>query len=283
MPRVPPGPSSLTTDIQAARAAYRGRAPVTSEGGFVKKRPMKLSTLFFVLAAVLFVLAAVAGLATPALLAFLLSTNRVPAPLLGILQQYQVLSGALIALFAASLASIGVALTMWNQRIIAAQQLDAQHQQDALALTITRQQIASAFIGEIEVILDELQHPGVKPVLVAAKTTIESDVGTVLVGTVRIDTHFGKYFDGNPGNVGIFPSRISEGLTRFYTTLETIRMGAGWYSRAVDLHTTEGKLLMTPQQMFALLTEIINRIDFCLQSGPIILQQLREIRDARSA
>jgi hypothetical protein len=239
--------------------------------------------LLFVLAAVFFVLAAVAGLATPALLAFLLSTERVPAPLLGILQQYPVLSGALIALFAASLASIGAALTMWNQRIIAAQQLDAQRQQDTLARALMKKQIASAFIGEIEVILDELRHPGLKPVLVEAKTAIQSraEETTVQVNTVRIDKHLGYFSTANPGNVGIFPSQISEELTRFYTTLETIRTSTDWYSRAVDLFTAEGKHLMGPRQMLGLLNDIIKNIDFCLQqSGPVILRQLREIRDA---
>jgi hypothetical protein len=78
----------------------------------------------------------------------LIFLDRLRSSWLDDLPKYQTLFGALI--FAASLASIGVALRNWNQRMISARQLAAERREEDLALGLKKQQIASAFIGEID-------------------------------------------------------------------------------------------------------------------------------------
>jgi hypothetical protein len=232
-------------------------------------------------ATTLLVLAAVIGLAA-APVAFLVFWYSFPTTWLIELPKYQALFGALIALFAASLASVGVAVTIWNQRLIVARQLAAQRQEQDLARGLTRQQIASAFIGEIAVILDELRHEFLRPVLETTVRNMELSEGQeIRVSTVRIGRHLGRYFDSNPGNVGLFPSAISEGLTRFYATLEEIRLDLDWYSSAIESNTKNETPLMSGQQILALIWKILREIDECLQSGPTLIEGLRVIRDAK--
>jgi hypothetical protein len=67
-------------------------------------------------------------------------------------------------MFAASLALIGAVLTSWNQRIISNRQIATKRREQELALGPKKQQIASAFIDEIDAILSELHHEFLKPI-----------------------------------------------------------------------------------------------------------------------
>ena len=222
------------------------------------------------------VLAAIVGLAIP-IVAGILFWHLFSATWSTELPKYQALFGGLTALFAASLASIAVVLTIGNQRQIANRQLAAQRQEQDLARALTKQQIASAFIGEIEVALDELRHEFLKPVLETALHDLSQlshqSPGPIPVGTARI------YYDSNPGNVGLFPSATSQGLTRFYATLEEIRLDLDWYSTAIDTYTNQEKHIMSYPQMVRLIRKILHEINFCLESGPRLVGELSAIRD----
>ena len=104
-----------------------------------------------IIATLLFTLAAIAGV-VPAL-GLLTFLGRFSS-CLDDLSKYQALLGAPI--LAASLALIGAALTSWKQQVISARQLAAQQREHDQALGLVRQQMASAFIREINVILNEL-------------------------------------------------------------------------------------------------------------------------------
>ena len=170
---------------------------------------------------------------------------------------------------------------MWNQRQIVGEQLAAQRKEHELARSLTRQQIAAAFIGEIDVILDELRHEFLGPVLEKTLRDLEtSPSAETQVASARIGSHFGRYFNSGPGNVGLFPSAISGDLTRFYTVLEEIRLGLDWYSSAVEAYTKQKTHIMSGPQMLGLLRKMVREIDSCLQLGPALISRLEAIRDA---
>lgn len=173
-------------------------------------------------------------------------------------------------------------LTIGNQRQIAGRQLAAQRREQDLARALAKQQIASAFIGEIEVALDELRHELLKPVLETALHDLSQlshqSPGPIPVGTAR-SRRVGRYYDSNPGNVGLFPSATSQGLTRFYATLEEIRLDLDWYSTAIDTYTNQKAHIMSYPQIIQLIRKILHEIDFCVEAGPRLVGELSAIRD----
>jgi len=223
-----------------------------------------------------YVLAAIVGFAVP-IVAGALFWHQFSATWSTELPKYQALFGGLAALFAVSLASFGVALTIGNQRQIASRQLAAQRQEQNLARNLAKRQIASAFMGELEVILNELGHESLKPPLERALNKLtELNVqspASVQVETVRIG-HLGRYYESSPGNVGLFAPDVARGLTRFYATLEDIRADVDWYSTAIEILTTEKNHIMTYQQITTLINKVLQEIDFCLKLGPTLLSEL---------
>jgi hypothetical protein len=202
------------------------------------------------------------------------------------LQHFQALAGGLVALFAASLGVVGVALTIRAQRLNVDRQLDAQRKEQDRARGLARRQVAAAFIGEIAVLVEELQHEMVRPVLTTALRNIESGAGPVPVTTVRIGGKFGRYFDSNPGNVGLFPNPVPENLTRFYSRFEAIKLDLDRYSdfaegfaRAPSSGVFSGG--MTPQQVIDLLHTVLRQIDFCIGSGSALIKELELFRDSQ--
>jgi hypothetical protein len=197
------------------------------------------------------------------------------------LPKYQALFGALIALFAAGLASLGVALTIFNQRRIVDRQLAAQRVEQDRARSHVRQQIASAFIGEIGVIIEELNHEMLQPVLQTTLDDIKATpAGNIRVTTVRIGKRISRYYESNPANVGLFPNRIPEELTRFYSTVEEVKLDLESYCDVVSAYTDQGKAKMSVPQLVYILQKTISNIDLCLKSGSSIIEHLKSIRDA---
>ncbi len=234
---------------------------------------MVLATVFLVVAAL------VAFMAAP--VAALLFWHWFPTTWPDELPKYQALFGALIALFTAGLASIGVALTIWNQRHIVANQLAAHRREQDRARSLVRQQIASAFIGEIGVIIEELKHELLRPVLEKTLHDIETaPAGTVRVTTARIGKNLSRYYESSPANVGLFPDSIPEELTRFYSTVEEVKLDLECYCDAVKAYTDEGKVKMGVPQVIYVLKKSLSNIDICLKSGHSIINNLKLIRDA---
>jgi hypothetical protein len=222
---------------------------------------------------VFYVLAVIFALAVPGALGVIF-WHQFSATWLTELPKYQALVAGFTALFTAGLASIGVALTIDNQKQIANRQLEARQREEELARGRKRQQIASAFIGEIEVALDELRHERLKPVLEKALEDLSSEPPH-LTGLVTIG-HFGRYYSSAPDNVGLFADAVSEGLTRFYATLEAVRANLDWFFSSV----AEKQHSMNPPAMIYLIKDVIHNIDSCLKTGPILVDKLKTVRDA---
>lgn len=160
------------------------------------------------------------------------------------LQKYQALAGAFVALFAASLGTLGVLLNIRTQRLNTDRQISAQRLEQDRARLIARQQVASAF-------------------RLAAPTT---------------------YYLSSPGNVGLFPGRILEELTRFYNRAAMIPSDLEKCASAAEEVALHGKLPATTSMDWIVysLKRALANIDLCIEGGRSLVRALGEIRNAPS-
>jgi hypothetical protein len=227
-----------------------------------------------IVANVLFALAGIVGL--PPALALLTFWYRFPS-WLDDLSKYETLLGALM--FAATLALIGVAITSWNQRSLSNRQIAAERRKQELALRPEKQEIRSAFIGEIDVIVNELHHESLISAIENAIRALETGTGKVEIDGVHIRKHIGKFFDHSPAEFILLPSTISTGLTRFYAIVRETDADLEWCSRAVDAYANQRVRLMSARQMIRLLRKILDRIDLLSGLRRTLVEGLKEIHD----
>jgi hypothetical protein len=228
-----------------------------------------------IIATLLFTLAAIAGLVST--LGLLTFSARFPS-CLDDLSKYQTLLGSPI--LAASLALIGAALTSWSQQIISAKQLAAERREQDQALDLKRQQIVSAFIGEINVVLNELRE-FLRPAIENALHAIESGEsgGEEVHGeVVRIGKHLGRLFDNSPIRVRLLPKPISGEMMRFYYLIEEMKMDLDWYCRAIEIDLNRKVRIMNPLQLRRLLKQIVTKLNSSDNLGRTLLGELKKIR-----
>jgi hypothetical protein len=222
----------------------------------------------------LFALAGVVGLT--AAVALVTLWYRFPGRL-DDLSRYEAFLGALM--FAASLALIGAALTGWNQRIISNTQIAAKRREAELALRPTKQQIASAFIEEIDVIVNELHNDSLRPAIENTLHALAARAGKVEIEGVRICKHAGKFVDHSPAEFRLLPSPISEGLKRFFAIARETDADIEWCSRAIEAYANQRIRLMNAGQMCRLLRKILDKIDLLSRLRPTLTEGLKEIQD----
>jgi hypothetical protein len=234
-----------------------------------------------VFAALFLVVAAICGLLVAPVL-FLYLYHTFPDTWWTEFVKIQALAGASVALFAASLGTIGVLLTIWYQKRNLEKQLRAQRSEQDRSRTIQRQHVASAFIGEIDVIVEELDHELVGPILKKSLLDIETSVGKVPVTTVRLTSN-PRYYYNNPGNVGLFANRLSQELTRFYSRLDAFSGCLDRYSVAAEHGAAEGKLPATTstEWVIYIIRDALRHLDFLLEHGRMLVTELEVIRDAK--
>ena len=225
-----------------------------------------------VIANLLFTLAAITGLVpTLGLLTFWDRFPGCPDDL----PKYQTILGSPI--LAASLALIGAALTSWNRQMISARQLGAQRREQDRALSLERQQIASAFIGEIDIILNEF-HEFLRPAIEKALGVMKAGGEQVEADVVRIDKHLGRLFENSPTRVRLLPKPLSGELMRFYYLVEETRMDIDWYYRDIEIYSNQRVKLMTLMQLARLLKQILAKLNSCDNLGRTLLGELKKIR-----
>ena len=227
-----------------------------------------------IVATVLFALAGIVGL-TPAL-ALLTFWYRFPS-WLDDLSKYETLLGTFM--FAAALALIGAVLTSWNQRSLSNRQIAAERRKQELALRPEKQQIASALIGEIDVIVNKLHHESLRSAIENALRALKTRRGNVEIDGVHIRKHIGKFFEHSPAEFILLPSTISKRLTRFYSIVRETDADLEWCSRAVDAYANQRVRLMNAGQLIRLLRKILDKIDLLSRLGPTLVERLEGIRD----
>src|SRR5215467_11583625 len=146
-----------------------------------------------IVSTVLFALAGIVGL--PPTLALLTFWSRFPS-WLDDFSKYETLLCALM--FAATLALIGAAITGWNQRSICKRQIAAERRRQELAVRPKIRQIASAFVREIDEIVNALHHESLRPAIKTTLRALEGKTGKVEIEGAHIRSHVGKVFDHSP-------------------------------------------------------------------------------------
>src|SRR5260370_16959839 len=223
-----------------------------------------------IVATVLFALAGIVGLASaPALSRFWYRLSS----WVGDLSKYETLLGTLMS--AAVLALIGAVLTSWNQRSISNRQIAAERRKQELALRPEKQQIASALIGEIDVIVNELHHESLRSAIENALRALETRTGKVEIDGVR--KYVGNFFDHSPAEFILLPSSISRGLTQFYAIVRETESDLEWCSRAVEAYANQRVRLMNPGQMIRLLRKVLDKIDLLSRLIPTLVDLLQQL------
>jgi hypothetical protein len=181
------------------------------------------------------------------------------------------------------LGTFGVLLNIRNQRLNTDKQISAQRQEQDRARLISRQQVASAFIGEISVFIETTEAQGARPILVKTLSDLNNSVGKVPVTTVRLAAPM-TYYMSSPGNVGLFPGNISEQLTRFYNRAAMIKSDLEKCASAAEEIALHGKLPVTTSMDWIVysLKRALTNIDLCLEGGRCLIRELEEIRNAPS-
>jgi hypothetical protein len=188
--------------------------------------------------------------------------------------KYEAFMGALM--FAASMALIGAVLKSWNQRTISNRQVAAERRRQEQALRPKKQQIASEFIGETDVIV--LHYQSLRSAIENAIRTLEARTGKVAIEGVHVLKH-GRHFDHSPAEFRLLPRTISKELTRFYAIVRETESDLEWYSRAIEAYANQRIRLMNPGQMIRLLRKILGNMDSSSRMSRTLIEELMEIRD----
>ena len=158
----------------------------------------------------------------------------------------------------------------------------AQRREQRRSRLIARQHVASAFIGEITVTLEEVAHELVGPVLRKTLHDVQTGIGKVQVTTVRL---LGRpqYYNSNPGNVGLFPNMLPQELTRFYSRLDAFSTCLEKYSAAAEHVATQGTLPTTTSTQWILysINDALKHLDFLLECGRQLITELEKIRNEK--
>ncbi len=165
--------------------------------------------------------------------------------------------------------------------MISAKQLAADRKEQDQALYSKRQQIVSAFIGEINGILNEL-HEFLRPAIENALRAIESGGEEVDAEVVRIGRHLGRLFDNSPIRVRLLPKPISGEVMRFYYLVEETKNDLDWYFRAIDIYFNHKVRIMKPMQLTRLLKQILTKLNSSENLGRSLLAELNRIRDTET-
>jgi len=217
---------------------------------------------------ILFTLAVFVGLAPP--LAPQLFWDGLPG-WFDDLPKYLILFSAPI--LAAGLGLIGIALKNWNEMIISARQLAALRREEEHALGLNRQQMASALIGEIDLILNEL-HGSLAPAIENTLPAMQSG-GEEIIERVRVGKHL-RVFHNSPIRVRLFPKPISQCLTRFYSMFEETNANLAWFDRVIDIHANQNIWVVTPMRLTRLLKRTLVKANASEKLGRTLIEELRK-------
>jgi hypothetical protein len=142
--------------------------------------------------------------------------------------------------------------------------------------------VASAFIGEIAILIEGIQRRPVRPTIEKTLTDIKNSAEQIPATTVRMGGKLFRYYDNNPGRVGLFRKPLPETLTKFYTTFEAVQLNLDRYSTEAEA-ISKGQprsLSMSPPLVIDLLETLLSDMNFCIERGTALVKELEAIRDA---
>jgi hypothetical protein len=196
-----------------------------------------------------------------------------------ILKEYQTLTGSLVALVSAGIALFGVLIAVDNQRQdldrrLAAERLAAERQS-----SIKRQQIAGAFIGEINMILatlsDQRLYNRIENVIAQLRAA-KGVTTTMDIMLRRPGKQLDTFYRSNTVEVGQFKAPLPELLTRFYGDYAVFE-DIGWQ---VDRIRETGFKDTTASILEETLQNELDTLGQLRQVGETLIPHLEAVRDA---
>jgi hypothetical protein len=204
------------------------------------------------------------------------------------LHQYQNVVGSFVALFAAGLALVGVLITVSVQKENTDRQLVTQREQFDRELreqratedrtqAMRQRQVASGFVGEINVILARFRSPIWRQN--ATKALDDLKLGQ-LTGADKVDlrvstptAEYATFFRANSGEIGRFPQPIPQDLLLFYGYYINIEDNLKMLSEASKenfAHTDAAAVEL-------LLKDQLDSLDALEKRGAALITQLQKI------
>jgi hypothetical protein len=197
---------------------------------------------------------------------------------------------SLVTLFAAGLALAGVWLTVTAQTQNVANQLKAQREQfsselaerratEERAVVLRQRQVASAFIGEITVIMAAFRGPDWRDVPNKALQDLErmqeTATPTLRLTVSRPTGDYAIFFRANAAEVGQFPQPVPQKLLMFYRVYTQLQDNLAQISRASDEDFTH---MEVPSVEHALRDQL-QQLDSLEQVGRELIPLLQKIAD----
>jgi hypothetical protein len=146
-----------------------------------------------------------------------------------------------------------------------------------LAIRPEKQQIASALIREIDIIVSDLNRNSLRSSIENALLALETKTEKVEIDGVRRNAE--KLCDRSPVEFILLPSSISKGLMRFYAIARETESDLEWYSRALEAYDNQRVRLMNHGQMIRLLRKVLDKIELLSRLRPTLIEKLKEIQD----
>jgi hypothetical protein len=202
----------------------------------------------------------------------------------------QSLVGGLFTLFAAGLALVGVLITVTTQKQNMDQQLAEQRAQFDHELrerratedrteAMRRRQVASAFVGEITVIISAFRGQDWRQVAQKAlddlKRAREAGTPTVRLMVSRPTADYATFFRANAHEVGQFPQPIPQNLLMFYGVYTQLQDNLMEISRASD----EDFKHMEPPSVEHALKDQLQQLDNLQGLGAALISELQKVAD----
>jgi hypothetical protein len=206
------------------------------------------------------------------------------------LREYQSVVGGLFTLFAGGLALVGVLITVTVQKQNVDRQLAEQRAQfdhelrerraiEDRAEAMRRRQVASAFVGEIAVIISAFRGQDWRQVAQKALDDLKGarDAGapTVRLMVSRPTADYATFFRANAREVGQFPQPIPQNLLMFYGIYTQLQDNLMEISRASD---EDFKHMELPSVEHALKDQL-QQLDSLQGLGAALIPELQKVAD----
>jgi hypothetical protein len=204
-----------------------------------------------------------------------------PKPWRETLQDYQSFVGSIITLLAAGLALLGVLITLSAQEVNTGRQFAQQRAMEDRGRAIRRQQIASAFIAEINVIAARFQNPGFRDTVTRALERLKNaqlkDASSVTFAVNAPTADYAVFFRTNSAEVGILPDPLPHNLLLFYGIYLTLEDNIKFLA---DAYVDNFKHLDSAT-LTRLLEGQVTALDSLQGTSAVIIPQLQKIVDER--
>jgi hypothetical protein len=213
-----------------------------------------------------------------------------PNPWRETLHEYRSVIGSLVTLFAAGLALVGVLITVSGQKQNTERHLAVQREQfdkelrqrrvtEDRAQAMRLRQVASAFAGEINVILARFRSSTWREV--ATKALDDLKLGQ-LTGAQKADlivpnptAEYATFFRANSAEIGRFPQPIPQDLLWFYGYYINIEGDLKTLSEGAK----ENFAHMNAPSVERLLKDQLDSLDWLEKRGAALIPQLQKIAD----